>query len=146
MLFTSKTKFGNLRCSILKNCTFFAIVLNTQRFSLNYCYFLFQKYDNFLPIFVKKLNFGLLVWTICVTPEIFDIGGSESIIWSPPSSNHLVIGPLLASVGRKNLFFCPTGGWWNNHLQMCLGKGFPVIENVSQKDWKECCNIIFLDL
>ena len=51
--------------------------------------------------FFKKLNFGLLVWTICVTHKLFDIGGSESIIWSLPSSNTLVIGSLISSRGRK---------------------------------------------
>ena len=33
-------------------------------------------YEWLLPIFRKSQNFGLLVWSICVTPELFDIGGS----------------------------------------------------------------------
>ena len=53
-------------------------------------------------------------------PELFDIGFSESIIWSPPSSYSLVIGPLLALGGRKNLFFLSGVGGWNNHLHLKL--------------------------
>ena len=67
-------------------------------------FFVSKNMTIFYLFFFKKLNFGLMVWTICVTPELSDIGGSESIIWSTPSSNGLVIGPLLASGGRKNLF------------------------------------------
>ena len=78
--------------------------------------FCFKKYDNFLHIFWKNQNFGLLARSICVTPELFDIGGSKGIIWSLPSSNGLVIGSLLASGGRKNHFFGSTIDWWNNHL------------------------------
>ena len=100
-----QNKVWYLRCSILKNSTFFEIFLNTQRFRLNYCYFLFRKIWQFFTFFFKKLNFGLMVWTICVTPELLNIGGLECIIWSPPSSNGLVIGALLASGGRKNHFF-----------------------------------------
>ena len=48
------------------------------------------------------------MWSICINPELFDIGGSESIIWSPPSSNGLVIGQLLASGSRKYHTFSPT--------------------------------------
>ena len=84
---------------------FFWNFLKTQRFRLNYCCFSFQKIWQFFTFFFKKLNFGLMVWTICVTPELFNIGGLEGIIWSPPSSNGSVIGPLLASGGRKNHIF-----------------------------------------
>ena len=90
----------------------------------------------FYLFFFKKLNFGLMVWTICVTPELSDIGGSESIIWSPPSSNGLVIGPLLASGGRKNHFFASTVSWWNNGITtficiFCWTKMF----QISWKNW-----------
>ena len=84
--------------------------------------FCFKKYDNFLHIFFKKLNFGLLAWFICLSPELFDIGGSESIIWSPPSSNGLIIRPLLALGGRKNFFFLSGVGGWNNHLHLVISK------------------------
>ena len=38
-------------------------------------------------------------------PGLFDIGRLEGIIWSIPSSNGLVIGPLLASGDQKKIFF-----------------------------------------
>jgi len=80
--------------------------------------FCFKKYDTFLPIFCKTRNFGHLVWALCVANYLYDIGGSESIIWNTPSSKGLVIGPLLGSEGRKNLFFLSGVGGWNNHLHM----------------------------
>ena len=64
----------------IEKIDFFEIFLNTKLFSLNYCYFLLQKYDTFLPIVCKTQNFGHLVWALRVAPELYDIGGSESII------------------------------------------------------------------
>ena len=106
------------RCSRFKNSTFFEIFWTQNNLAWITAIFCFKKYDNFLSIFCKNQNFDLLVWSICVTPELFDIGFSESIIWSPPSPNGLVIVPLLALGGRKNLFFSSGVGGWNNHLQM----------------------------
>ena len=99
-----QNKVWHIKCSILKKSTFL-IFLNTKWFRLNYCYFCLKKYDTFLPSFCKTQNFGHLAWALRVVPELYDIGVSESIIWSTPSSNGLVIGPLLASGGRQNLFF-----------------------------------------
>jgi len=48
--------------------------------------------------------------------KLSDMGGGK-IIWSPPSSNGLVIGALIASRGRKKCFF-RTPRWWNNHLKI----------------------------
>ena len=117
-----QNKVWYLRCSILKNSTILKIFWTHNDLAWITAIFCFKKYDTFLPIFCKTQNFGLLVWSICGTPKLFDIGGLESIIWSPPNSNGLVIGPLLASGGRKNLFFwCGVEGW-NNHLHMMFLK------------------------
>ena len=89
----------------IKRIDFFEIFLNTTWFSLNYWYFLFQKIWYFFTLFCKTQNFGHLVWALRVAPELYDIGGSESIIYSPPSSNGLVILQLLASRGRKKHIF-----------------------------------------
>ena len=120
MLFTSKIKFGAFAVQYWKIPLFLKFFWTHKDLAWITTIFCFKKYDNFLPFFFKKLNFGLMVWTICVTPELSDIGGSESIIWSPPSSNGLVIGPLLASGGRKNLFFLSGVGGWNNHLHLLI--------------------------
>ena len=110
-----QNKVWYFRCSALKNSTFFWIFLQLAWITAIFC---FKKHDNFLHIFWKNQNFGLLARSICVTPELFDIGGSTSIIWSLPSSNGLVIGSLLASGGRKNHFFVSTVEGWNNHLHI----------------------------
>ena len=60
---------------------------------------------------------------MCTPPELFDIGGSENIIWSDPSSNGLIIRPLLTLGGRKNLFFLSGVGGWNNHLHFIFWAG-----------------------
>ena len=118
MSFTSKTKFGTLNVQYKKKSTFLKFFRTHNDLAWITAIFCFKKYANFLTIFCKTQNFGLLVWSICVTPELFDIGCSESIIWSPPSSNGLVIGSLLASGGRKKLFFWSGVGGWNNHLHL----------------------------
>ena len=104
-----QNKVWYFRCSITKNSSFFEKFLTQNDLAWITAIFCFKKYDNFLHNFFKELNFGLLAWSICVPPELFDIGGSESIIWSPPSSNGLIIRPLLALGGRKNLFFFVWG-------------------------------------
>ena len=113
-----QNKVWHIKCSILKKSTFLKFFWTQNDLAWITAIFCFKKYDNFLHIFFKKLNFGLLAWSICVPPELFDIGGSESIIWSPPSSNGLIIRPLLALGGRKNLFFLSGVGGWNNHLHI----------------------------
>ena len=115
-----QNKVWHIKCSILKKSTFLIFFWTQNDLAWITAIFCFKKYATFLHIFCKTRNFGLLVWSICVTPELFDIGGSESIIWSPPSSNGLVIGPLLASGGRKKLFFWSGVGGWNNHLHMTI--------------------------
>ena len=109
MLFTSKIKFGTFAVQYWK----IRLFLNFSSISLNYSYFLVQKAWQLFTHFWKNQNFGLLTQSICVTPDLFDIGGSKGIIWSLPSSNGLVIGSLLASGGRRNHFFGSTVDWWN---------------------------------
>ena len=105
-------------------------------FSIKSSYFI--KKWAFLTNFCQILNFGLLAWSICVPPELFDIGGLEIIIWSPLSSNGLIIRPLLALGGRKNLFFLSGVGGWNNHLQIICTKNFqtPEVKKCTKKWWK----------
>ena len=107
-----------IKCSILKKSTFLKFFWTQNDLAWITAIFCFKKYDTFLPIFCKTQNFGLLVCALRVAPEVYDIGGSKSIIWSTPSSNGLVIGPLLASGGRRNLFFPSGVEGWNNHLHI----------------------------
>ena len=113
-----QNKVWHITCSILKKSTFLKFFWTQNDLAWITAIFCFKKYDTFLPIFCKTQNFGHLVWALRVAPELYDIGGSESIIWSTPSSNGLVIGPLLASGGRKNLFFLSGVGGWNNQLHI----------------------------
>ena len=116
-----QNKVWYFHCSELKNSTFFLNFLELVWITAIFC---FKKHDNFLHIFCQILNFGLLMRSICVTLELFDIRGLEGIIWSLPSSNGLVIGSLLASGGRKNHFFGSTVDWWNNHLQLYVNENY----------------------
>ena len=60
---------------------------------------MFCKEMRILTHFCQTLNFGHLVWALGVAFELSDIRGSERIIGSPPSSNDVVIGPLLSFLG-----------------------------------------------
>ena len=103
MLFFSKTKFCIFAVQYWKIrifLNFFFIKNDLAWITAIFCF------KNTIAFFCQILNFDLLMWSVCLTSELYDIGGSEGIIWSPPSSNDLVIEPLLASGGRKNHFFC----------------------------------------
>ena len=59
----------------------------------------------FLSHFCQILNFDLLVWSICVPPELFDIGKSEGIIWSPQLKRFGHRTNTRFGV-QKNIFLC----------------------------------------
>ena len=80
MLFTSKTKFGIFAAQKWKIRPFLNFFWTQNDLAWITAIFCFKKYDNISHIFFKNLNFGLLARSICVLPELFDIGGSERII------------------------------------------------------------------
>ena len=62
---------------------------------------MFCKEMSILTHFCQTLNFGHLMWALDVAFELSDFRRSERIVGSPPSSNDVVIGPLLSLGGRK---------------------------------------------
>ena len=76
---------------------------------------MFCKEMSILFHFCQTLNFGHLVWVLGVAFELYDIGGSKRIVGSPPSSNDVVIGPLLSLGGRK-ISLSSAVASWNNYL------------------------------
>ena len=113
--------------NIKKKLTFLKLFWTQHDLAWITAIFCFKKYDTFLRFFFLQ-NPELWptgVSATCSHRTRWHWGGSESIIWSTPSSNGLVIGPLLASGDRKKLFFSSGVGGWNNHLQMGFCQNIP---------------------
>ena len=113
-----QNKVWYLRCSIFNKFYYFWNFLNTKWFSLNYCYFLLQKIWYFFTHFLQNPELWPPgVTTTCSPRTIWHWGGrSESIIWSTPSPNGLVLNQLLTSGGPKKHFFASGVTSRNNHL------------------------------
>ena len=67
-------------------------------------------------------NFGQHLLPICWWYGQVGFGGLQVSIWSPFISIIMVWNAIFISGGRKNHFFVPVPGCWNNYLQINIQK------------------------
>ena len=116
MLFFSKTKFCIFAVQYWKIrifLNFFFIKNDLAWITAIFCF------KNTIAFFCQILNFDLLMWSVCLTSELSDIG--EGIGRYHLKSSQLKWFGHRTSTrfgGSKKPFFLSTGRWWNNHLQI----------------------------